>query len=76
MNKNTGFSILANGAGGMSGEGIKQVGLKCVKEISDVVNIPILGMGGVSNIFDVYDYMHAGASWVGIGSALAGLNAL
>lgn len=74
LNKNTGFSILDHGIGGMSGKGIKDVGLKCVKEISDAVNIPILGMGGVSSIFDVYDYLRAGASWVGIGSALAGMD--
>lgn len=66
--------ILSNVHGGMSGEGVKEVGLKCVKDISSVVSIPIIGMGGVSSAQDVKAYLNAGADIVGIGSALAGMN--
>ncbi len=67
-------AVLTNVVGGLSGEDIKKVGVKCVKEISDVVSIPIIGLGGVVNANDVKDYLNAGASIVGIGSALAGMS--
>jgi len=70
----TGKPILSNNKGGMSGKGVKDIGLKCVKEISDAVSIPIIGMGGISSAKDVQDYIDAGASIVGIGSALAGMD--
>ncbi len=47
--------VLANIVGGLSGEEIKKVGLKCVKEISDAVSIPVIGLGGVINAQDVED---------------------
>ena len=66
--------ILSNVKGGLSGQGIKDIGLKCIKEISDVVSIPIIGMGGISSAKDVKDYLDSGASVIGVGSALASMN--
>ncbi len=69
-----GSPVLTNENGGLSGKGILPLGLKCVKEISQTVNIPIIGCGGISNADDVRAYQQAGASIFGIGSALAGLS--
>ncbi len=74
LDKHTKQPILSHEIGGMSGKEIKKIGLKCVEEIAKNVSIPIIGMGGISSAFDVKDYLNAGASIVGIGSALAGMN--
>jgi dihydroorotate dehydrogenase electron transfer subunit/dihydroorotate dehydrogenase (NAD+) catalytic subunit len=68
-----GHPVLSNGAGGMSGKGVLPIGLKCVREISQASSLPIIGCGGASSADDVRAYMDAGASIVGIGSALTGL---
>lgn len=67
-----GHAVLSNGSGGMSGKGVLPIGLKCVREIAAVTDIPIIGCGGASSADDVRAYLHAGASIVGIGSALIG----
>jgi dihydroorotate dehydrogenase (NAD+) catalytic subunit len=69
-----GNPVLSNKKGGMSGKGILPLGLKCVKEISEAVNVPIIGCGGISSADDAREYQRAGASIYGIGSALAGLS--
>ncbi len=69
-----GNPVLTNKKGGMSGKGILPIGLKCVKEISEAVNVPIIGCGGISSAVDVKEYQKAGASIFGIGSALIGLS--
>lgn len=56
--------------GGLSGSAIKPVAVKCVYDIYDEVNIPILGIGGVLNGRDAIELIEAGASAVGIGSAV------
>jgi dihydroorotate dehydrogenase subfamily 1 len=68
-----GHPVLSNGAGGMSGKGILPLGLKCVREVAAITDRPIIGCGGVSSADDVRAYMDAGASVVGVGSALIGL---
>jgi dihydroorotate dehydrogenase electron transfer subunit/dihydroorotate dehydrogenase (NAD+) catalytic subunit len=68
-----GHPVLSNGAGGMSGKGILPIGLKCVREIAAAVDCPIIGCGGVSSAEDARAYFDAGASIVGVGSALTGL---
>jgi dihydroorotate dehydrogenase subfamily 1 len=68
-----GHPVLSNGAGGMSGKGILPIGLKCVREMAAATDCPIIGCGGVSSADDVRAYMDAGASVVGVGSALIGL---
>lgn len=60
--------ILANNTGGYSGPGIKAVGVRMIYQIAQVVNIPILGMGGITTGEDAIEYMLAGATAVSIGS--------
>ncbi|MCM8807841.1 MAG: dihydroorotate dehydrogenase, partial [Candidatus Omnitrophica bacterium] len=54
--------------GGLSGPSIKPVGLKCVYDVYKVVNIPIIGMGGITCGLDAIEYFLVGASAIGIGS--------
>lgn len=71
-----GHPVLTNAVGGLSGMGIKPIGLKCVRDIRQAVgnDVPIIGMGGIRTVVDVEDYADAGANFFGIGSALAGMN--
>jgi len=68
-----GYSVLTNKVGGLSGRGILPIGVKCVKDIRDAVDVPIIGMGGIATAEDVESYFAAGASFFGIGSALVGM---
>lgn len=61
---------LMRGIGGMSGPAVKAVALKCVRQVSDSVSIPILGMGGISSAKDVIAFLMAGATAVAIGTAI------
>lgn len=69
INLKTGKPILANRYGGLSGPAIKPVALKLIHEVYSVVNIPIIGMGGVMNAYDVIEMMYAGATAVQVGTA-------
>lgn len=62
--------ILANRVGGLSGPAIRPVGVRCVYEISESVEIPVIGVGGVSNGRDALEYIMAGASAVQVGTAV------
>jgi|CXWL01.1.fsa_nt_gi dihydroorotate dehydrogenase (NAD+) catalytic subunit len=62
--------ILANKFGGVSGPGIKPLAVKAVFDISSVVDVPIIGMGGITTGRDAIEMMMAGATLVGLGSAL------
>jgi dihydroorotate dehydrogenase (NAD+) catalytic subunit len=66
----TGTPVLANKIGGYSGAGIKPIAIRCVYEIAKEVSIPVIGVGGVSNGRDAVEMMMAGASAVGVGTAL------
>ncbi|MEM1110515.1 MAG: tRNA-dihydrouridine synthase [Pseudomonadota bacterium] len=68
-----GHPVLSNGAGGMSGKGILPIALKCVKAVAEASDLPIIGCGGASSADDARAFMDAGASVVGVGSALVGL---
>lgn len=61
--------LLGNGCGGFSGPAIKPIALRCVWQIAKAVNLPVIGIGGISNIDDVMDFLVAGASAVQIGTA-------
>jgi dihydroorotate dehydrogenase (NAD+) catalytic subunit len=63
--------ILANRIGGLSGQAIKPIAVRCVYEIYDAVNVPIIGCGGVTNWRDAVEFMLAGASAVQVGTAIA-----
>ncbi|MFH1375629.1 MAG: dihydroorotate dehydrogenase [Patescibacteria group bacterium] len=62
--------ILANKVGGLSGPAIRPLAVKAVFDIYKAVQIPIIGTGGVSNARDVIEMLQAGATLVGIGSAV------
>lgn len=61
--------VLANITGGLSGPAIKPVSIRMIHQVSQAVKIPIIGMGGVSNVDDVLEMIMAGASAVAIGTA-------
>ncbi|MHC0037230.1 dihydroorotate dehydrogenase [Pseudoneobacillus sp. C159] len=65
----TGKPILANRTGGLSGPAIKPVAIRMIYEVSQHVNIPIIGMGGVQTAEDVMEFFYAGASAVAVGTA-------
>lgn len=61
--------VLANVTGGYSGPGVFPVALRMVYQVYEAVNIPIVGMGGVSSAEDVIEMMLAGATAVEVGAA-------
>ena len=61
--------LLANVTGGYSGPGVFPVAVRCVYQCYESVNIPIIGMGGISSPEDVIEMMMAGASAVQVGAA-------
>jgi len=69
MDTKTGRPIIANITGGLSGPAIKPVALRMVYEVSKHTKLPIIGMGGVTNVDDVIDFLSAGASAVAVGTA-------
>ncbi len=60
---------LANKMGGLSGPAIKPVAIRMVWQVAQVVTIPIIGIGGISNVEDVIEFLLAGATAVQIGTA-------
>lgn len=61
--------VLANRTGGLSGPAVFPVALRMVWDVYEAVDIPVVGMGGVSSAEDVIEMMLAGACAVEIGSA-------
>ena len=61
--------IIANKMGGFSGPAIFPVAVRMVYQVAQAVNIPIVGMGGVSSAEDVIELMLAGATAVQVGAA-------
>ncbi len=70
INFETRKPFLGNKAGGYSGPAIKPIGLKCVYDIYQNVDIPIVGCGGITYGRDALEYIIAGASALQIGSAI------
>ena len=65
--------IIGNRQGGLSGPAIKPIALLKVAQVSEVAKphrIPIIGQGGIVNATDAIEFMIAGASAVGVGTAL------
>ena len=60
--------ILAVKKGGFSGPAIFPVALRMVYEVAHNVDIPVIGMGGISSAYDVIEMMYAGASLVMVGA--------
>ncbi|WP_088033653.1 dihydroorotate dehydrogenase [Evansella clarkii] len=65
----TGKPVLANKTGGLSGAAIKPVAIRMIYEVSQQVDIPIIGMGGIFEVDDILEFMMAGASAVAVGTA-------
>jgi len=61
--------ILTNVTGGLSGPALKPVALRCVWEIYESVEVPIIGCGGISSWRDAVEYLLSGATAVQIGTA-------
>lgn len=55
--------------GGLSGEHLKPISLRCVYELAQTFKVPIIGVGGIETYDDVLDYIKVGASAVQIGTA-------
>ena len=66
----TGKPILSNRFGGMSGPAIKPVAVRCVYDVYDAVEIPLVGVGGIRNYEDVIEFIYAGATCVQIGTSI------
>ncbi len=62
--------ILSNVTGGLSGPALKPVALRCVWEIYEAVEIPIIGCGGITTWRDAVEYLLAGASALQVGTAI------
>ncbi|HEP1804310.1 TPA: dihydroorotate dehydrogenase [Streptococcus suis] len=69
FNLKTRQPILANGTGGMSGPAVFPVALKLIRQVAQMTNLPIIGMGGVDTADKAIEMMVAGASAVGVGTA-------
>ncbi len=69
FNLKTRKPLLANVTGGYSGPAIFPVALRCVYQAANAVDIPIIGMGGISSAEDVLEMMMAGATAVEVGAA-------
>ena len=61
--------VLANKTGGMSGPAIKPIAVRMVYQVANAVDVPIIGMGGISNASDAIEFIMAGATAVSIGTA-------
>ena len=61
--------VIANKMGGFSGSAIFPVAVRMVYQVANAVNIPVVGMGGVSTAEDVIELMMAGATAVEVGAA-------
>jgi dihydroorotate dehydrogenase (NAD+) catalytic subunit len=61
--------MLANVFGGLSGPAIKPVALKMVYEVANCTDLPVIGIGGITNVTDVLEFILVGATAVQIGTA-------
>jgi dihydroorotate dehydrogenase (NAD+) catalytic subunit len=61
--------LLGNVVGGLSGPAIKPIALRCVHQVRQAVDIPIVGVGGIMTLDDCMEFFVTGASAVQIGTA-------
>ncbi|MGI6511435.1 MAG: dihydroorotate dehydrogenase [Catenisphaera adipataccumulans] len=64
----TGKPLLANKTGGLSGPAIKPVAIRMVWQVAQAVDLPIIGVGGITDAEDVLEFLNAGASAVEVGA--------
>lgn len=65
-----GRPVLSNGSGGLSGPAIRPIAVRAACEISRAVRIPLIGVGGVASAADAVEMLIAGATVVGVGTAI------
>ncbi len=61
--------VLFNKVGGFSGPAVKPVAVRMVYQVCKAVNVPVIGMGGISNYEDAIEFIMAGATAVAVGTA-------
>lgn len=61
--------VLANKVGGFSGPAVKPVAVRMVYQVCQCVEVPVIGMGGISNWEDAVEFIMAGATAVAVGTA-------
>ena len=61
--------ILSIATGGLSGPAVKSVALRMVWQVAKAVNIPVIGLGGISSATDAIEFLMAGATAIQIGTA-------
>ena len=61
--------LLSISTGGLSGPAVKPVALRMVWQVAKAVNIPVIGLGGISSTTDAIEFLMAGASAIEIGTA-------
>ena len=61
--------VFDNVTAGLSGPCIKPIALRMVREVASVVDVPIVGMGGISNYKDAIEFIMAGATAIQVGTA-------
>lgn len=61
--------LIANKTGGLSGPAIKPIAIRMIYEVKQHIDIPIIGMGGITNAEDVLEFLLAGASAIAVGTA-------
>ena len=66
----SGYPVLGNRFGGLSGRAIKPAAIKCVYDLYDALDIPVIGVGGISDWKDAVEFIMAGALAVEIGSSV------
>ena len=66
----SGYPVLGNRSGGLSGKAVKPVAIKCVYDLYTALEIPVIGVGGVSSWQNAVEMMMAGAAAVQVGSAV------
>jgi dihydroorotate dehydrogenase (NAD+) catalytic subunit len=64
----TGERWLGGGSGGLSGPAVKAVALQQVARVAEEVEVPVIGMGGISSARDAADFLRAGADLVAVGT--------
>jgi dihydroorotate dehydrogenase (NAD+) catalytic subunit len=64
--------VLSNKRGGLTGACVRPIAVRCIYDIYEAVDLPIIGVGGVEKAEDAVELVEAGATWVQIGTAVHG----
>ena len=70
IDADSGKPVLTNKVGGISGPALKPIALKCVFDIAQAVSVPIIGLGGILSGRDAAEMLMAGATAIGVGTAV------